>query len=140
MGVFFYGGRRSFEQVYAFEQNGDNVQLINQSASVNGYSNLTTITGTVGETIQLSEHPVPDVVLMDIEGWELTALEQAKAVLQHDAVWIVEVHTPAMLGEDAPDNDPDEIRNLFEEFDYYVKKINEGRGDNYHLLAVPDAG
>jgi FkbM family methyltransferase len=45
-----------------------------------------------------AEHGPPDVVVMDVEGYELRALEGAPRALEHRPDWFVEVHGDEQIG------------------------------------------
>lgn len=55
--------------VYAFELEEDRIELIEKSSLRSGLD-VTTVAGAVGDTVRLDNYPVPDVIKMDIEGWE----------------------------------------------------------------------
>lgn len=68
-----------------------------------------------------ARHGAPDVVYMDIEGWEQQALKGASETLKHGPDWCVEVHTGC--GLEAAGGSVDELIEVF-----------LGRG--YSLLAI----
>jgi len=120
------------DEVLAVEGIKDNVECIKKSSERNGYSNITIehcllgINKTLDELVK--EHSAPDVVLMDIEGWETKVLEEADTIFSQTSTWIVETHSkPELSGAPYNENTHDDIINIFKNRGFKIEKINEER-------------
>ena len=88
----------------------------------------------VNEDISLSELPLPDVVLIDIEGYEFELLNENKWLLNQDIIFIVEVHDEGFIIREEwdPDMDPEGVVELFKRNRYTVNELS-----HKHILATP---
>jgi hypothetical protein len=84
----------------------ERIDLIERSSQRSGID-VTTVAGAVGDTVRLDDHPVPDLIKMDIEGWEYQALLSGKECLeQKRPVLLIEYHShEAALAPDAVEKD-----------------------------------
>lgn len=96
------------------ENSADNIEVVHALvAGTNGTghalesfnSSIATNGGAIGkssvDSLSIDEltrrHGVPDVVYMDIEGFEIAALKGATDTIGHDATWFIELHGDDML-------------------------------------------
>lgn len=136
-GYFSVAMAGTAERVLAFERDSDSVVLLRRNRDINDFDNFDIHEGEVGTDVHLDEFESPDLVLMDIEGWELTTLRNAEKTLAAKPTWVIEIHEPSMLGPDTPPNDPGEIRSILETNGYTVSKLNPRSSENYHIIAEP---
>jgi len=99
----------------------------------------------------VEDQGTPDVVLMDIEGWEYEVLPASPGLLSTRPVIVLEVHTESgwIDGEvNRPEGgvesvsspgkvDPEELMELLESNGYETTEIARRRRTNYHVVAVP---
>lgn len=123
------------QKVVAFEADSDAVSKLEEAVRRNGYDNVQVIEGMVGEDISLEDYQVPDVVLMDIEGWEQHVLEKVTRPLQADTTWIIEMHDKTVV--EGEWTNPEAVISRFEAHNYTTSKISERKSGNFHLLAEP---
>jgi len=142
------------ESVVAFETRDHPVSKLREAADRNGFDNVR----TVQELVQsldpyLEEYGVPDLVLLDIEGWEFEVLSDSPAFLEAKSTIVVEIHEESGWAEGEvvnprggtetvpqPDLNPEGVKRLLEESGYRLIDIRKRRETNYHLLAIPEAG
>lgn len=125
------------QKVVAFDTKEPSLQKLEESSERNNYDNVTAVRGKVGGEVDLKEYELPDVVLMDIEGWELTTLQSSTSLLKEQPVWIIEIHEPRSHNDYRDENNPDKIQQLFQNYGYQTQRIYQRRPENYHLLAEP---
>jgi precorrin-6B methylase 2 len=123
------------QRVTAFEADFGRAQLIRKSSQRNQYSHFEVIQEKVGESNPLDDYQEPDLVLMDIEGWEYAALNSSPQLIEHSPTFVIELHDTEQLYMNEPDVKPNETVELLEEHGYSVEKISERSSGNYHILA-----
>jgi hypothetical protein len=125
-------------EIFAFEAMSERSEKIRKSAMKNGYSNINSINGIVGNNIDLSKYPNPDVVLMDVEGFEYEILSGNEYILDMNTTFIIEIHSNEAYTPEGtnPDVNPDGVISILEKHDYSISKLDDG--SNYHILASPD--
>lgn len=122
--------------VTAFEIDSDRCDIISEAAERNGWKDrVTAIDGAVGDDIVLDNYPSPDVVKMDIEGWEYEAIKGARETLSAGPTWIVEVHEPEITSDGIPARPGERMESLFQEHGYNVTYLKERSATNYHIVA-----
>lgn len=136
-GYFSIALASKVRRVYTFDKEGHNLKRVERSARKNGFDNVETVRGTVGEDVNLEKYERPDVILMDIEGWEYKTLKSVPNLLDTDLVWIVEIHDPRSDDRYPDHNDPDKIVTMFEENGFTISEIYRRNSSNYHILAEP---
>lgn len=136
------------DRVVAFDPDGDRTSLLERSIETNGFDNVSVVSEAVDSLDDyLPEHSYPDVVLMDIDGWEYDVLPMSTELLAAGPVWIVEVHHDVDVPP-ARRSDPEDVTALFERHGYTVERIREHyqrdlRGNEldelntHHVLAYP---
>ncbi|WP_336361354.1 FkbM family methyltransferase [Haladaptatus sp. ZSTT2] len=120
--------------VYAFEIDEERVRHIEESAERSDLS-VTATAGAVGTEILLDEYPTPDVVKMDIEGWEYKALVTAPNLLRAKPTLIIELHSPDVSLAGSHSAEISEIYTLLEEYGYDITELDKRGDNNYHILA-----
>lgn len=126
------------DRVFVFDNDASAMELVEQGIEANGYDNVETVQGTVGEDIDLDSYPDPDLVLMDIDGWELKALRSCDQLLEEiRPTWIVEIHEPEKSEQIHQETDPEEVERLLRENGYELEEICRRVWD-YHVLAIPE--
>lgn len=124
------------DRVVVFEADPDAVSKLQESVGRNGYGNVRVVEGTVGGDISLDSFPAPDVVLMDIEGWEQHVLESIEAPFQAGAAFIVELHENGVV--DGRTSEKTAVVGRFEEFGYTTETISTRHPGNYHIFSKYD--
>jgi precorrin-6B methylase 2 len=124
------------DEVVAFEANPDFATNLREAIQKNEYENVHIVEGTVGTNVSLDDYLAPDLILMDIEGWEQDVLESVKIPLQSNATWIVEIHEKGSATRKHSNGEA--VQRRFEKFGYSTMKMSERNERNYHLLAIPD--
>jgi len=120
--------------VYAFEIKEERIRSIEKSSQRSGLD-VTTVAGAAGDTVRLDEYPVPDLIKMDIEGWEYQALLSGKEFLeQNRPVLVIEYHSPeAALAPDAVDKDT--FYALLHDCGYEITELDKRSVNNFHIIA-----
>lgn len=135
-------------QVVSFEPMEERRKLLERSSNENNFQNISTVPDNVQSLDDyLNNFDNPDVILVDIEGWEYEVLPSSPQLLLSECIWIVELHHNV----DAPpakDSTSDEIETLFREHNYDVEIIQKrgslnwrGKEDDslntHHIIARP---
>lgn len=139
-GYFSMAAAQVAEEVYAFDMRRSAIQKVEEAVEKNGYDNLHTVHGTVGENVNLDEYPKPDLLLVDIEGWEYEALKNAPKLLESNAIIIIEVHVPGEGPHQQKihsENDVDGLLSLLENAGYDVFELYARAPWNYHIVGRP---
>jgi hypothetical protein len=132
--------------VVSIEALPQNVEIIKRSASKNEFENLYPVQAEIGKNRSLdeivSQAPEPDVVLMDIEGWELKAIQEADSLLDEDITWIIEAHRnpqPRVSPVDFHSKNVEKIIDILKKEGYSISTIGEDTGtNNIHIVARND--
>jgi len=115
------------DRVVAFDPDDDRIELLKSSTEANAFSNISIVNEPV---VSLDEYTdtfqTPDVVLVDVDGWEYDILPSSPDLLASDTTWIVEVHHN-VDAEPAQGSHPSEIEDLFRNYGYEVERIREHR-------------
>jgi len=84
-----------------------------------------------------SEYGKPDVIMLDIEGYESRALEGAKETLNSDVDWYVEVHSGC--GLESFGGSPSEVVQVFQDHGYKLYcQIDEHYRDQFRpMIKLP---
>jgi len=135
------------DEVVAFEPLESRSKLLVDSITENGYDNVELVADAVEDfDSQIEKRGVPDVVVMDIDGWEYDVLRNSPNALDAEITWIVEIHEEQM-GTNPPDPElikPDATVDLFREHGYDMTRIDErersGETYAYHVVAVGCGG
>lgn len=122
------------DNVVAFEAEKQRAVQIRESAHRNQYENVEVVQGTVGTEISLDEFSCPDVVLLDVVGWEVEVLQRSPELLRSGPLWIVEIHEPGVQGVERG-IDPEEVYNIFEQHGYEVGELSRRKPGNFHIVA-----
>lgn len=113
------------DKVVGFDPDTRRTDLLRKSCEENGFENISIVTDEVASLDDyVDEFGYPDLVLIDIDGWEYDVIPSSPRLLDHGCTWIVELHHDV----DAPpaqDSVPEDIENLFEEHGYTVETIRE---------------
>jgi hypothetical protein len=123
------------KSVTVFEFDQKKIKKLREIFKKNNISNVDIVEGKVGDTIPLDDYPSPDVALIDIEGWELKALNTVSDSIQQTEYWIVEVHKPGTVGVDRGVNGEDIVK-FFETKGFQVSKLSTRKPGNYHIEAI----
>lgn len=123
------------DKVLAFEADPKFASKIRQAARKNNCDNVEVVEGVVGEEVSLDEMPPPDIILMDIEGWEQKVIENTTRPLESQTTWIVEMHEQNIT--EGEFSNKEAVIERFRNFDYTTEIISQRRPGNYHLLAEP---
>ena len=134
---------REAREVVALEPSGHNFKAARMNKSMNSADNLTLIRAAISDregtirfqsglngrvsrigrmtpTISVdtlsSRYGAPDVVLLDVEGFELTALRGAGETIKGNVDWCVEVHGAGELQSFG--GSPEEVVRIFQEAGY----------------------
>jgi FkbM family methyltransferase len=90
------------------------------------------------------QYGAPDVVFIDIEGYEFKALQGARHTLKRGPAWVVEVHTPHLVDADVGD-----ILDTFPQYRLYAASDRDDRrfrpldecrqvmAERFFLIALP---
>jgi precorrin-6B methylase 2 len=141
-GYFSLALADNIRQPFAFEPLDNRYELMERSIVENDFENVDLYKEAVESLDNYKEDiGIPDVVLMDIDGWEYNVLSDSEEMLKQDIVWIIEVHKEPM-GISPPSRDqvrPTDVENLFIRHDYQVDRIAERERDGdvyaYHIVA-----
>lgn len=126
------------KECYSFEALEERSQKVKKSIEKNGYDNVEAICGIVGKNIQLDNYPTPDIVLMDVEGFEYEILKHNSWLLENSTTFIIEVHTQeghVHHTEEKPHLNPSGVKEILKNHAYEISQIDEGK--NYHIKASP---
>lgn len=134
------------------------LNTLREDAYRNNYTNINTQQAILGHEISLDDlcatYPTPDLILMDIEGWEHDVLQESNAIWRTAPTLIIEVHdesgwidghvtTPTGQQEDRPSPEKygkAHVERLLRDFGYTVTVIGQRRPSNCHILATPNGG
>lgn len=123
------------DTVIAFEMRNERAIMIETSAIRNGHDNIHVVPGRIDRGVDVSRHPLPNVCLVDIEGWEFVFLNSFLSDHSASTTWIVEVHDEVV---DCPTGDSVRaIRGLFEDHGYVTELLNPYTSHNPHVVARP---
>lgn len=132
-GYFSIAAATRVTQVCSFEMVAERVRYLEEAIEANELDNIVTIDEKLGSDTDFTKYPKPDVVLVDIEGWEFPVLSTALEQYPDVPTWIVEVHSELKGIETA---DPvGEIERLFENKGYDTSALNAWSENNIHLVA-----
>lgn len=136
------------DRVVAFEPDDERRKLHRLSCNVNEFDNISVLADHV-ESLDnyLDTYGVPDVVLIDIDGWEYDVIPASPELLSTGCTWIVELHHDIEVPP-AQGRETSEIEELFRQNGYEVERIQERgslnwRGkeqeglNTHHILAQP---
>jgi len=148
-------------RIISIEPVAANCDIIREQVKLNGFQNVEVMrfavaeksgelvklhaecVGYVGETVttialDTFAYLRPDVIKVDIEGYELAAIRGAKEILkQHRATWEIEVHNNIADGVNAERDygfDPAEVFSIFRENNYLL--LRDGKEFDF----VPEYG
>lgn len=135
-----------FDEIVCFEQNEEYAEKLSQSVEENGYKNIDITRERVESLDDYLSESVPDVILMDVDGWEYTIMSRSPETIDANPIWIVELHDSPPVDDDIVK--PREVEKILSEAGYEISVINErgsftrfGREqdnlNNWHILAVP---
>lgn len=148
-------------RVVALEAGEHNFEVANENKELNAAQNLSIIRAAVaekddvmmsftggingsvsvsGESVRsksidalASEYGKPDVIMLDIEGYESRALEGAKETLSSDVDWYVEVHSGC--GLESFGGSPSEVVQVFRDHGYKLYcQIDEHYRDQFRPM------
>lgn len=122
--------------VYAFEVESSRVDDIDRAADRNDVS-VTTVDGAVGAEVSVDDYPTPDVVKMDIEGWEYEVIKNASETVGARPTWIIELHHPDRALDSAPAHPPEDVTGHLEAEGYDIERLDKRENVNYHIIARP---
>jgi hypothetical protein len=139
------------KSVVSFEAREHPLSKLKQAAERNKLENVQTVQDLVKSLDPyLEEYGTPDLVLLDIEGWEFEVLNNSPTFLDAQPVIIVEVHEESGWSKGKvvnprgntetvaqPDLSPEGVKRLLRESGYKLERIQSRRETNYHLLATP---
>lgn len=144
------------QDVVAFDVNERLLRKLEESAELNGFDNIVTVNTRLGIDDTLDHYldalGRPDVILMDIEGWEYDVLRSAPELLDAKPVMVIELHSPGTgwggshesYHVDRPDRsispediDPDGVIELLVNEGYSVSEVYRRRRSNWHIVATP---
>lgn len=122
--------------ITAFEIDPNRYELISEEARRNNWENrVSVINGAVGDYVVLDEYPTPNVVKIDIEGWEYEALKGATETLSAGPTWIVEIHEPELNSNTTFAKPGEQVVSLFRENGYETTYLEERSKNNYYIVA-----
>lgn len=150
-GYFSLALARRVESVVGFETRDHPISKFNEAAERNGFDNIRTVQDLVKSLDPyLEEYGTPDLVLLDIEGWEFEVLNNSPTFLDAQPAIVVEVHEESGWSKGKvvnprgntetvaqPDLNPEGVKRLLRESGYKLERIQSRRETNYHLLATP---
>lgn len=123
------------KKVTIFESDPSRTKKIRRSINANGYSNIEIVCSKIGKFDSLDNYECPNLILMDIEGWEFAALKSAPYLLDEGPTLIVELHNTEDLYMDEPDAKPKHTVSLLEKYGYRITKLSQRKKGNYHIIA-----
>jgi len=151
-GYFSLALANTVQSAVAFETRESPVEKLRAAADRNGFQNLRTVNELV-ESLDpyLASHGTPDLVLLDIEGWEYEVLDASPEFLESRPIIIVELHKESgwqdgevvnPKGETEtvpqPNIDSEGVEELLREHEYQLETLHMRRETNYHILATPN--
>lgn len=132
-GYFSLAAATRVRHVCSFEMMDDRVEYLQTSVKANEFDNVTIIDNKLDSETEFTQYPHPDVLLIDIEGWEYVVLSSALEELSDVSTWVVEVHSNMV---DVKIEDPvKEIQTLFQTAGYTTNVLNEWSDNNIHIVA-----
>lgn len=132
-GYFSVAAATRVKEVYSFEMDADRVKYLEESIAANELDNITTVNDKLGSETDFTEYSAPDLVLIDIEGWEYTVLSAALEQCPDVSTWVVEVHSNLIDVE--ADDSVEKIEELFGNYGYETSTLNEWSNNNNHVVA-----
>lgn len=127
------------DSVVVFEASKERINQISRSISANGYDNIDIIQGRVDQEIDFSKLQPPNVILMDIEGWEYEVLQNLWSVLEAKPVLVIEIHERADYAPGSPEINPNGVYSILDNYGYEITEISERTEYNWHILATPES-
>jgi precorrin-6B methylase 2 len=110
------------DEIVAFDPDQRRTDLLRKSCKDNGINNISIVSEDVSSLDDyLDKYPLPDVVLMDIEGGEYEVIPSSSALLKNGCIWIIEVHHNA----ESQDCSVDDIKSVFDDHGYDIETIRE---------------
>lgn len=131
------------DQAVGFEPMKERRKLFLRSINENEFDNIKLCRENVKSLDDyVSKYGTPDVILMDVDGWEHSILSNTKNVLNSKPTLIIEVHIDP-TADHAPDSlkvKPDKTVDILKEQGYDVDIFDESRRANgtlykYHIIA-----
>lgn len=127
--------------VTAFEVEADRCAVVEEGARRNGWADrVRVVERLVDGDLDADEFGAPDLVKVDIEGWEYVAIEALLGELPAEPVWIVEIHEPSRAAEAVPARPGSAVVDLFESAGYSVSSLPRRSEEIYHVVAEPASG
>jgi hypothetical protein len=138
------------DQVVAFDPDTKRTDLLRRSCEENEFENISIVTDQVDSLDNYTDtFEYPDIILMDIDGWEYDVIPNSPGILEYGCTWIIELHHDVDVPP-AQNSTPEQIENLFKEHGYTVERVREHyqmknwRGERtdeintHHILAHSD--
>jgi tRNA G37 N-methylase Trm5 len=132
-GYFSITAATRVAQVCSFEMMAERVGYLEEAIEANELDNVIIVDDKLEADTDFTEYPDPDVVLVDIEGWEYPVLSTILEQCSDVSTWVVEVHSELRGIETA---DPvGEIEQIFNKKDYNTSTLNPWSENNVHIVA-----
>lgn len=138
-GYFALAAATKGADVYCFEAEDYRVRRIREAVDQNGFKNVTVIAGVVGDELDLEQYPVPDLILMDVEGWEYEILKYEEILIESEPTFIIEIHTSEeVMTPGNPTVAPKSVTAYLEDAGYLVSELSQRESQGqYHVLVEP---
>ncbi len=115
----------SINRAVAFDPDESRTELLRRSIDRNDFDNISIVEESVLSLDDyVDQFGTPNVVLMDIDGWEYEVLPSSEELLNTDCTWIIELHHDVDV-QAAEGRSPEEIEDLFQDYGYNVTRIRE---------------
>jgi hypothetical protein len=136
------------DTIRSFEPMTEPLQLLEKSAQENGFDNIITYEVAVESLDAYLDDGIPDIILMDIDGWEYNVVSNSLETLQERPIWLIELHTdPTGVPDEAVR--PHDVVQLLNNHGYHTEEFGErgsfdrfGRQDTtkhaWYVLATPE--
>ncbi|SDG38199.1 FkbM family methyltransferase [Halorientalis regularis] len=135
------------DHVRSFDPDQDRLSLLERSIDYNGYDNFTTYQTEVDSLDDYLDDGQPDIILMDIDGWEHEVITSSPDTIAAEPIWLIELHTDQ---PDVPDEklNPHEVVEHLQNHGYETEEFaHRGSYDPFgrerddlnawHVLATP---